>query len=212
MDKVAAFPMAIVMVAGPQIISAIVLATSERWLRNSLLFLGGVALATMLGTNIGFFGSDFARQGAEATGNEALKDALNWVFAALLAFVAVNTYRKRNATEPPKWMGALQRADGALSFRIGFLLFLLMPTDIVSMLTVGGYASRTGAPYWHVYAFVGATLLLAGTPLILGLLLGRRAATLLPKVRDWMGSNSWIVSEVVTLYFFVTVVRKALSA
>lgn len=203
--------MAIVMVAGPQIISAIVLVTSERWLRNSLLFLAGVALATLIGTNVGFFGSDFARQGAEATGNEALKAALNWVFAALLAFVAVNTYRKRNATEPPKWMGALQQANGALAFRIGFLLFLLMPTDIVSMLTVGGYVNRTSAPYWHVYAFVGATLLLAGTPLIMGLLLGRRAAALLPKVRDWMGANSWIVSEAVTIFFLVTVVKNALA-
>jgi hypothetical protein len=204
--------MAIVMVAGPQIISAIVLATSERWVRNSLLFLAGVTIATLIGTNVGFFGSDFVRRGAEATGNEGLKAALNWAFAALLAFVAVNVYRKRNSSEPPSWMGALQRADGALAFKIGFLLFLLMPTDIITMLTVGGFVNRSGAPYWHVYAFIGATLLLAGAPLMVGLLLGRRAASVLPRVRDWMGSNSWIVSEAVTLFFLATTVKNALGA
>jgi small neutral amino acid transporter SnatA (MarC family) len=45
-DLLAALPMAIVMVAGPQIISAIFLATSDQARRNSVTFLLGVALAT----------------------------------------------------------------------------------------------------------------------------------------------------------------------
>jgi hypothetical protein len=38
-------PMAFVMIAGPQILSAIFLATSERWRGNSAAFLAGAALS-----------------------------------------------------------------------------------------------------------------------------------------------------------------------
>ena len=37
------------------------------------------------------------------------------------------------------------------------------------------------------------------------LALGQRAETLLPKVRDWMDTNSWIVSEVVLVFFIFIV-------
>jgi hypothetical protein len=38
-------PMAFVMIAGPQILSAIFLATSENWKRNSLAFIAGAAIS-----------------------------------------------------------------------------------------------------------------------------------------------------------------------
>jgi len=53
-----------------------------------------------------------------------------------------------------------------------------------------------------------APLLLA-VPSLMVLLLGNRAKVLLPKVRDWMNANSWIVSEIV-LVLFVVIVSKSL--
>ena len=41
-------PMAFVMIAGPQILSAIFFATSEDWTRNSLAYVGGAALSITL--------------------------------------------------------------------------------------------------------------------------------------------------------------------
>ena len=35
--------------------------------------------------------------------------------------------------------------------------------------------------------------------------LGQRAETLLPKIRDWMDNNSWIVSEIVLVFFIFIV-------
>ena len=37
------------------------------------------------------------------------------------------------------------------------------------------------------------------------LVLGERAQTVLPKIRDWMNKNSWIVSEIVLVLFIVIV-------
>ena len=53
-------PMAVVMIAGPQIVTAVFLATSDNWLRNSLAFLLGVAGAVSLGVGIAYAGSSMA--------------------------------------------------------------------------------------------------------------------------------------------------------
>jgi len=98
--------------------------------------------------------------------------------------------------------GRLQAATEGFSFRIGLLLFLLMPTDLITTLTVGRYLEKTGNPYWHMLGFLSATLLLAGLPFILDLVLGKRAQRLMPKLREWMTTNSWIISEAVIAFFF----------
>jgi hypothetical protein len=76
-----------------------------------------------------------------------------------------------------------------------------MPTDVITMFTVGAFLTRHGQPWWHSLPFVGVTLLLVGLPLIDLLLLGKRAEVLLPTVRGWMTSNSWVISEVVIVFF-----------
>jgi hypothetical protein len=53
--------------------------------------------------------------------------------------------------------------------------------------------------------FIALTALLLSTPAILVELLGSRAQVVLPKIRDWMDSNSWIVSEAVLLLFIVII-------
>ena len=37
------------------------------------------------------------------------------------------------------------------------------------------------------------------------LVLGERAKTVLPKIVDWMNNNSWIISEIVLVFFIVIV-------
>lgn len=199
-ELLAALPMAIVMVAGPQIVSAIFLATSDQARRNSVAFLLGVTLATTTGTTIAYLvANGVADTSDESSGN----DVIDYVIIAFLLFLLVRVYLKRKETKPPGWMGKLQTATARFSFRLGLLLFLLMPTDIITMFTVGGYLGRHGNPWWHNLLFVGLTLLLAGAPFLILLLLGKRADVLLPRMRDWMQTNSWIVSEAVIVLFLV---------
>jgi small neutral amino acid transporter SnatA (MarC family) len=47
-------PMAFVMVAGPQIISAVVFATSERTRANSVAYVSGAVTSTIVGTTLFF--------------------------------------------------------------------------------------------------------------------------------------------------------------
>jgi hypothetical protein len=190
-------PMAFVMIAGPQILSAILLATTENWRRNSIAYVAGAGLSITLIVTIGYL----AGSGASDAG--ASDDTLYIVVLVLLVAAAVNTFLTRKTAEPPKWMGKLQAATPKFSFRLGFLLLGVFPTDILTSWAVGTYLASHGEPWWHYLPFVLLTLLLLALPAILILAFGQRAQAFLPKARDWMNANSWIVSEIVIGLFIV---------
>jgi hypothetical protein len=98
MSFLTVLPLAFVMIAGPQIISATLLATGPDARRNSLAFLAGAALAITAGTMVAYWATSLLEQ----------------------------------------------TADPGFSFRLGLLLFLVMPTDIITMFTVGA-AGKTRA-------------------------------------------------------------------
>lgn len=192
-------PMAVVMVAGPQIVSAILLATGARALQDSAAFLAGATLATTLGVTAAYLLSSSAAAFTEG----ARSDVIDYGIIVLLLILMVVVFRKRRDTRPPRWMSKLQTATRRFSFSLGFLLFLVMPSDIFRMMGVGAYVAHHGSPWWHTLPFVLLTALLAGAPAIILLLLGKRARVILPRMRDWIDTNSWIVNEIVIGFFLV---------
>ena len=59
--------------------------------------------------------------------------------------------------------------------------------------------------------FVAFTLLFLALPLLNVLAFGKRGRDILPTVRDWMNANSWIVSEIVLVFFIVIVINSLVS-
>jgi threonine/homoserine/homoserine lactone efflux protein len=204
-------PLAFVMIAGPQIISATLLATGRDARRNSLAFLAGAALAITAGTMVAYWVTSLLEQAAGPSRQGTVKTVIDWLVIVLFLFLMVRTYLRRKDTKTPKWMGRLQTADTGFSFRLGLLLFLVMPTDVITMFTVGASLTRDGQPWWHSLPFILVTLLLVGLPLIDLLLLGKRAEVLLPKVRDWMTNNSWVISEIVLVFFLALTISSLFS-
>jgi hypothetical protein len=203
MDMAKVLPLAFVMIAGPQIISAFFFATSDSWKKVSATYVLGAALSISLVTAAAYLL-------ATGTGNNGGEDesgltTVDWIVVVLLAFAALHTFRGRGETEPPKWMGKLQAATPKATFVLGFLLLGFFPSDLVTSFSVGGFLADSGDPWTHVFPFIGFTLLLLGLPALLVLTLGQRAQTLLPKARDWMNQNSWIISEVVIVFFIVII-------
>jgi hypothetical protein len=188
-------PMAIVMIAGPQILSAIFLATSVSWKKNSLVFIAGAALSITTTVSAAFF------IGGGSTNGSSGDDTIYWIVLALLAVAMLRTFLKREESEPPKWMGKLQEASPTFSFRLGFLLLGVFPTDILTSVAVGSYLAAHGDPWWHAFPFIGLTVLLLATPLLSLLLVGERGQAFMPKARQWMIDNAWIVNELVLLLF-----------
>lgn len=193
-------PMAVVMVAGPQLVSAVFLATSRDPRRTSAAFIAGVAAAVTAGVTAAYWlarALDSPGDSRDDSGGAAI----DWIVLALLAVLMVVVFLRRNTTEPPKWMGRLQTATPRFSAKLGFLLFLLMPTDVITMVAVGATLARNQDPWWKCVPFILLTLLLIALPVLLLLLFGRRALAVLPRIRDWMNAHSWIVSEFVIAFF-----------
>jgi len=197
-------PLSFVMIAGPQILSAIFLATTKRWQANSAAFVGGAAVSVTTVATLGYVLST----GASDQGTS--KTTLNAIIMVLLVLAAIHKFTTRKQAKPPKWMGKLEEEKPTGAFRLGFLLLGVFPSDILTAFAVGGFASTNGEPWWHLAGFVGLTLLFVALPALLVLALGKRAEAFLPKVRDWMNNNSWIVSEI-TLGLFIALTASNLS-
>jgi hypothetical protein len=116
---------------------------------------------------------------------------------------ALHTFLTRKTSEPPKWMGKLQSASPRFCFTLGFLLLGFFPTDLLTSVAVGTYLAAHGDPWWHALPFIALTLLFLGLPALVVLMIGQRAQKLLPKVRDWMTTNSWVINEIVICFFIV---------
>ena len=204
---VAVLPLAFVMIAGPQIISSFFLATSSQPVRNSLSYVAGAAVSITAVVTVAFV---FARGATGQTRSEShgtAETVLDWIILGLVLFLVVHTFLTRKTSEPPSWMGKLQEARPRFAFLLGVALLGVFPTDIASSITVGLHVERHGGAWWQVLPFVVLTLLLLGLPLIGILVLGHRAEVVLPKVRDWMNDNAWVVSEVVLVFFAVITIQ-----
>lgn len=210
MSLVEVLPLAIVMIAGPQILSPIFLATSEQWRANSTAYVVGAALSISLVVVIAYLlGNSFSGTGGLL--GASAKQLLHLVVLVLLLYAAVETYRKRNVSEPPAWMGKLTNASPRFSLKLGFLLLGVFPTDIVTSVSVGTYLAANGNPVTDAAGFILLTLFILAVPSLSVFLLGERAKTALPKIRDWMNNNSWLISEAVILLFVILTLQNLLG-
>jgi hypothetical protein len=77
----------------------------------------------------------------------------------------------------------------------------VFPTDILTSVTCGLHVACHDDPWWQCLPFVLLTLLFLASPAIGVVLLGKRAESVSPKIRDWMNTQSWVVSEIVLVFF-----------
>ena len=193
-------PLAVVMVAGPQILSALFLAMSENWRRNSALFVVGAGISISLVVTLAYLLSN----GASSQGTS--NSTLTTIVLILLIVAMINVYRTREESEPPKWMGKLTEASPRFSFRLGFLLLGFFPSDLITSIAVGSYLTANKEPLTDSIGFILLVMLFLALPSLVLLAFGERAQSFLPKARDWMNDNSWIVNEAVLVLFILLVV------
>jgi hypothetical protein len=201
-------PLAITMMAGPQIMSAIILVTTPKPVRVSLAFLAGVAVSATAG--VAAARGIFALVGdnvsiGQASDDSSIGKIVQYVLIALLLVAILRNYVKRATIEPPKWLGSLMNAGPGRAFKTGLLLIILMPSDLIVMLTVGANLEQHKEGTGGAAAFVGATLLVAALPLLALLLFHRRAERAMPLVREWMTHNSWVINIICCLIFIAII-------
>jgi hypothetical protein len=197
-------PLALIMVMGPQILTAIFLVTSREPVKNSVAMLIGVVVAACLSLAIWFgivkaVGIDPKEGGGPTTAD--------WIVAGLLALAAIHTFLGRGNASVPKWMTALQEAEPKRAFTLAFLLILLMPTDIVAVISTSNWLHDNDLNLLHGWPLVAATTLLMALPILGYLLLGHRARDAMPRIRDWLTTNAWLVNIIVIVYFIYQLLK-----
>jgi Sap, sulfolipid-1-addressing protein len=192
------------MVMGPQILTSIFLVTSKEPVKNSVAMLIGVVAAACISLAIWFgivkaVGIDPKEGGGPTTAD--------WIVAGLLAVAAIHTFLGRGDASVPKWMTALQGAEPKRAFSLAFLLILLMPTDIVAVISTANWLHDNGKNLLHGWPLVAATTLLMALPFLAYLLLGHRARDAMPRIRDWLTTNAWLVNIIVIVYFIYQLLK-----
>jgi hypothetical protein len=193
-------PLAFVMIAGPQIVSAFFLATSDGWAKNSLAYVSGAAVSITTFVSLAYLAGRAAKSSAGSS-HETVDTVLDSIILALMLFLIVHVFLTRHTSRPPKWMSKLQTATPRFAFLLGLALLGVFPTDIASSIAAGLHVARHGDPWWQVLPFVGLTLFFLAIPSLTVVVLGKRADAVLPKIRDWMNQNAWVINEIVLVFF-----------
>ena len=196
------------MMAGPQIMSAIIFVTHSRAMRLSLAFIAGVTIGVTLGVivakGLASLLGDTTSLG-DSSDKGATGTIIQFGLVALLVASAIRNYAKRATIEPPKWLGALMEADEKKAFVLGFVLLTIFPSDALVLLTVGANLEQNGHSVAEALPFIGLTVLIAAAPFLAYLLLRRRAMETMPKVRNWMNSHSWLINIIACGIFIVLI-------
>jgi threonine/homoserine/homoserine lactone efflux protein len=100
----------------------------------------------------------------------------------------------------------MQNAKPRTAFMAGLLLLSVFPSDFVVLMTVGINLVQNDASLLAAVPFMAATILIAALPVLSYLLFHRRAVRTMPKVRDWMNANSWLVNIIVCAIFIVLII------
>ena len=206
--SLAVLPLAITMNAGPQIMSAIIFVTAPKPLKLSAYFLAGVVIAVTVGVTITYtlatvLGNSVSLGDSSDSGS--LGNIIQYLFVGLLVFLSIKNFVNRETIEPPRWLGAMQNAKPKTAFMAGLLLLSVFPSDFVVLMTVGINLAQQDASLLAAAPFVVATILIAALPVLSYLVFHRRAVRVMPKVRDWMNANSWLVNIFVYIRFIILI-------
>lgn len=173
-------------------------------MKNSAAMLIGVVVAASLSLLIWFGLYDVLNVKPPSGSGPSTAD---YVVAGLLALAAIHGFLGRHHPSVPKWMSALEKAEPRRALALGFLLILLMPTDIIAVISTVHWLHDNHDNLLHGWPLVAATTLLMALPIVAYLLLGRRAREAMPGVRDWLTTNAWLVNLVVIVYFIYQLVK-----
>jgi hypothetical protein len=206
--SLAVIPLAITMNAGPQIMSAIIFVTANKPLKLSAYFITGVVIAVTVGVTVTYtlasvLGNSVSLGDSSDSGS--LGNIIQYVLVGLLVLLSIKSYGGRETSEPPRWLGALQHAKPRTAFTTGLLLLSVFPSDLVILVTVGINLAQQNASLVGAVPFIAATIFIAALPVLSYLMFRRRAQQVMPKVRDWMNTNSWLVNIIVYVVFIVLI-------
>ena len=206
--NLAVLPLAITMNAGPQIMSAIVFVTAPKPLKLSAYFLAGVVIAVTAGVTVTYtlatvLGNSVSL--GDPSNSGSIGNIIQYVLVGLLVFLSIRSYVRRETSEPPRWLGALQNAKPRTAFTTGLLLLSMFPSDLMILVSVGVNLSQQNASLLGAVPFIVATILIGALPVLSYLLFRRRAERCHAQGARLDEYHSWLVNIIVYVVFILLI-------
>lgn len=188
-------PLSVVMVTGPQIITAMILATRQDRVPQTARFTAGAALG--ITAIVGFT----YVTGFTVSGTFELPTLASWALTVVLVGVMISSFAKRNAGERQSHDGSGR--SGA--FIAGALLLSIFPTDLLTNIGVGTTLSQLDQPLWPFVLFVTTTVGLLLIPIAIVGIMADRAEEVLTRLRTGITRFSWILNELICVLILIAI-------
>lgn len=200
MEQLNILPLAITMMAGPQILTAAILIIGSKPVKNSLAFIAGVATAASIGVLItyslaGILPDDFLHSDS-ISGVKSLQI----IILVILVTLSVKTYLNRDNIKPPKWLNNLRNSSPGRVFKLALMLIFLMPTDVAAMFAVGLYLKSNDLSYFNLVPFVMLTAFIAALPLLIYLLFKKKFSDT-DAIEKWINNHAWMINAFIYILF-----------
>lgn len=202
-------PLAILMVAGTQLVLATLLVTGKRPVLASLAYIAGFGAAVAV-IIIGFYvGAKLLHTGLAPhttdAGRNKSEKLIETTFVVILVLLAVRAYLNRANSKPSKLLEKVQEAGPREAFKYGILVIAVAPTDIIVGATVSLDLVRNKDALTGALPFYGLSLLLLAIPLLLFFTLGKRGPSAMAKVREFTENQSWAVTVIVCVVYLALI-------
>src|SRR5215211_210904 len=94
----------------------------------------------------------------DSSDSGSLGNIIQCVLVGLLVLLSITSYLRRETSEPPRWLGAMQHAKPRTAFMAGLLLLSVFPSDFVILVTVGVNLVQNNASLLAAVPFIAATI------------------------------------------------------
>jgi threonine/homoserine/homoserine lactone efflux protein len=142
------------------------------------------------------------------------------VLGILLVLLAVRQWRGRPRAgvepETPKWMQAIDAFTPVRAFGLAVLLSAVNPKNLLLVVSGGaaiaGASSDTSDQVVAAIVFAVVASIGVGTPVVIDVAMGQRAAAVLDELKGWMVQNNAVIMAVLLLVIGAKMLGDGISA
>lgn len=212
-------PLAIAVTISPvPIIAAILLLFTDRRVPNATAFVAGftIGVAGVLGGLVAVAGTQDLSGGSGASTTSSV---IRLALGVLLLLGAVRRFRGRpgpGETAPtPKWMDGISSFRPGKSLVVGLVVGAANPKNIAmaigASVAIAGAGMSGGADVASVVVYTMVAILGVAAPLVVTLVMGRRASGILDGWKSWLAQNNAAVMSVLFLVFGMVLISQGIQ-
>lgn len=195
------FSYAIAMICGPQLIIATLLSTTKK--RFKFVFVYSLSLILTIIVCLSFlsFTIDSFNSFSLFKINKNITYYLKFFILIYLIYKIFHTYINRRDSHPPIWQKKILNPKIKGLVKTGILLIILMPVDIVTMITISNRFSNSAISLLEILIYLFYCIFLIYLPLIIISILNLFSPKFVEKIPKLVETYAWGLNIFIYLFF-----------